>query len=743
MSRPSARIYIQIRETGEVMELSDFTSVDTALNLFATSTASVSITDNLDKWYKFFYKADSQAPLPDGTGITPLLLNIHQSPRFREVNQKLASLTEQLYKLPSSNESEKAIKQNALGQIALINEYLVFDLMYRIWIDFRGREDLYDLNPPPPVGNLKERWYAGFTGIITSYDEKFSAGKLQSISLGCKDMRRFFEVTQAVTNKGYDPIWDDISSKIATMQAYTNNFSTFLDGAAVILFLADLVNRIFCPGLDENGKSKGLYGVGLLWHLPFLLQNNDLVQEANGAVQSAQAQVNALQTQSDSDSQIAAADPNNKTAQKAAADSQARLKNAQFQLSNAQNSLTAAKTDVGKASVLRNYQDAGDITPLRDVNGFAGMSKTNTFFNNAQFQPPSISGLTAKNFMKSDLVNYTKESDPTYTESRFEVDKLISSGNASGPSTNPYQILINNGVFGYENQRTPASSILASLANYMGYNIWFDAKGNIIYQTARYDDFPNAQLDGNGDYDDPVASRGIPFVSQTYDSKGKVVGYYGDKYAQDLGITGPVGLPFHGRNYIIGDESVMSWTVTQDESDAVTALSVQSNPQRINEGDIPGYLKRKYGTGQYTDPELMRKFGPRYLIAPPLISSELGGKELLDTLADGLLRRQNHNLEGLTLNLNCRPDLQLGRTIYFAERRKLYYITSIQQHYIQGGGLDTVVSGQYGHLPTDPIGDPLSVAINANIFSAASVDTSIMNAVQAQDTLNPTLDKSQ
>lgn len=756
MSRPSARVYIQIRETGEVFELEDFMSVDTDLNIFSTSTASIEVVNNLDKWYTFFYQPDQQTP--SDTGITPLLLNVHQSPKFKDVNQKLAALTTQLYNLPKGTNAEKTIKQNALSQIVLINEYLVFDLMYRVWIDFRGREDLYDLDNPPPEGNLPEYWYAGFTGIIASVDEGFSAGKIEKITLNCKDMRRFFEITQAVTNKGYDPIWNDVASKLATMQAYTNNFSAYLDGAAVVLFLTDLVNKIFHPGLTDSGESQGLYsndfdlGNNAFWALPPLQENTDVVQSIQNSAASAQADVNSKSATAASDQQNAAANPNNQQSQKQAEDSAAALAIAQSNFQSAQNAATNARTGVGKSSVIRNYQDALDITPIRDPSGFAGMTKTSTFLSENQFEPPAISGLTANNFNKSDLVNYIskdnldKVSDQSlitdYTISKFEVDKLVSAG-GGGISTNPYQTLISNGVFGFENQRTPASSIISMLANYMGYNIWFDAKGNLIYQTAHYDDFPNAQTDGDDDYDDPEASRGIPFIGTGYDSNGKVVGHYGDQYASQLfkKDIGPVGLPFHGRNYIIGDESVLGWSVSQDESDVLTALAVQSNPQLINPGDVPDLLKKILATSLYTDPDLLRKFGPRYEIAPPLITSELGGQQLLNTLADGLLRRRNHNLENLTLSLNCRPDLQLGRTLYFAERRKLYYITRIQQHYVQGQSLDTVISGQYGHLATDPIGDPISIAINGGIYSNVSPNVSIVDTVTAAENKQPDLDK--
>jgi hypothetical protein len=172
----------------------------------------------------------------------------------------------------------------------------------------------------------------------------------------------------------------------------------------------------------------------------------------------------------------------------------------------------------------------------------------------------------------------------------------------------------------------------------------------------------------------------------------------------------------------------------------MTALAIVSNTQAINPGDVPGLLTREAATGQHTDPDLLRKFGPRYVILPPIITSEAGTKNLLNTMADGLLRRMNHNLENLELRLNCRPDLQMGRTIYFAERRKLYYITSIQQHYTQGEPLETTLTGQYGHLATDPIGDPISIAINTPTFAAVEVKFPVVDKVTAAEDQQNTMD---
>jgi hypothetical protein len=590
-------------------------------------------------------------------------------------------------------------------------------------------------------------------------------------------MRRFFEVTQVVTNRVVYPLWNDLSSKLATFQAYTNSFSDYIDGAAIVYFVADLVNKIFHPGLTSEGKSKGLYSLGskltndVFWNLPGFEQNIDAVREAQGTAQTANKNLAAARAQFSSAQQIASANPGDQQAKQQLTIAGDNLKKAMSNADSANSNAASSVAGVGKATINRTYEGVGnspsDITPIRDVNGFAGMTPSSSFFsgpaaNGGGFDPPSISGLTARNYKKSDLVNFITQqqiehlglsgSDKVataldYLVSKFEVDRMISSGNTSGStSTNPYQKLIQDGPLGIENQRTPASNILEALANYLNHNIWFDAKGNLIYQTARYDDFPNAQTtktgvdaQGNetvisvseGDYDDPNSNRGIPFISEGYDKSGKVVGYYNERHALDF-TDGPVGLPFHGRNYIIGDESVVGWSVSQDESDVITALGIMENLQLTQSGGDP-FFTRIVSTGQYTDPDLFRKFGPRYLIVPPMITSTIVGGDFLNILADGILRRKNHDLENLTLRLNCRPDLQIARTIYFAERRKLYYITRIQQHYEPSAPLDTVVTGQYGHLATDPIGDPISMLINFGMVPSVDGDFSIYDSSAAAE----------
>jgi hypothetical protein len=56
--------------------------------------------------------------------------------------------------------------------------------------------------------------------------------------------------------------------------------------------------------------------------------------------------------------------------------------------------------------------------------------------------------------------------------------------------------------------------------------------------------------------------------------------------------------------------------------------------------------------------------------------------------------------------MNQRPDLQLGRTVYVPERNMMYYISSIQQKYVEGKRHTTTIQLTYGHRPEEPIGNP-------------------------------------
>lgn len=653
MINTSARIYIQVRETGEIIQLDDFISITTMNAIRGDSTASVEIVNKADKWYNFRSRKDRRQ-----TDVAQFIGEVYKRPLFRDINR---AIREYLSEALKNNDNEKLMKA------AMLEEFMIFDLMYRIWIDFRGRDNLFGLSVPSSSKLNRERWYAGFTGLLTSTSESYTPGKSATINLTGNDMMKLLMTTKVVTSKGIKPIANSISDIIATYRAYENSFSGYFDGAAIIGYLLESIERTF------HSEEGSIYPGRRFWKIPdvekVFTQDGKLTVGAGGAVPWAQKVLK------------------------------------------------------------RTYEGLSHIRPTK---GILGLYRDSNFLNNMAFKDfYSIGSLKTK---KADVIkiisaeqigqsvanverlrtdvndpNYDPNYDPgeesvlKYLEAEFAIDKMIRADSGSSSIlTNPYPSIIRSS-FNFESQRLTCAEVLRSVAEVMNYNAYFDAAGNLIYQKCRYDDFPGWEAETDYDSSENGASRGYGFVDGTNNLNEPLFAKLGKgKYSKEH------GLDFHGRNYVIGDESLVSWTLSKDDSNVLTHVAV---PQAFNYFQIGSELQRFGIAGTISNPDLERKFGFRMITAPAILSNDLGDNGMAELVAEGILRRANNRLETCNLVLNARPDLQLGRTLYLMERRRLFYITSIQQQVIWGQQFRTIVKGEYGHHATAPIGDPWQLAM--------------------------------
>ena len=239
----------------------------------------------------------------------------------------------------------------------------------------------------------------------------------------------------------------------------------------------------------------------------------------------------------------------------------------------------------------------------------------------------------------------------------------------------------------------------------------------------RYDDFPAT----DGDYEDPQASQGHAFVDEERDYKDAIGASSSDIGPEGLGGSGGSvnpGLLYHGRNYIVGDESLDGWSRTIDESNVVSYLQVPNSYDLFN---LDQYVNSLL-SGNVSDPQMARRFGTRFEVLPATTAS--GNSKVLQAVASGMLKRINSGFDSIQLNYHARPDLQMGRTTYLAERRRLYYITHINHRLVWGDSFDTTVYGEYGHHALEPIVDPWRAVINGKPL----VDPGVVFTAEQQKT---------
>jgi hypothetical protein len=668
-----ARVYVQVSQTGEIIQLDDFVSISSSISTEGDSNATINILNKADKWYNC-----RPASTKKQTDVAQYLLEIRQQSLSQEIDRELRYLTAQALK----TNNVKGLN-SLLGQIATLEQYMIFNLSHRVWIDYRGRDDLYGLQPSPmyAASSSEGRWYAGFTGIIGGLEESYKPGTDASIVITCDSMRKFFENTLVSTDAGYDPSIQLVSTLIQTASAYKNSYAAFVDGAAMVLFLIGMVQKVFFP---QDGN--GLYPGDKFWDTP----GNQNGIGFNGSFQSA-----------------------------------------------------------AQSIVSRTYQG---FSHRRLSGGILGFYNDPDFLNDS-FADASIQKYGIK---KSDVIkvvetvqagtnlNTTDATILGYLVSKFAVDTMIDAGNEYGLSTNPYQRLI-KGTFSWETTRTSADTILKAIASVTNANMFFDAMGNLIYQKARYDDFPNYAA---GDYDDPLAanSRGLAFIDggDGIDASKPLIQSLGDG-AYDIEIPGVSrqGLVCHGRNYIIGDESLKSWKTINNDTGIITAavLAPIGNYLPLN-----AQLAAKQA-GVFIDFAKQAQFGTR-LASFPQVMTDNPNQQVLEVMAAMKVRQSNAHYDSIVMNFDNRSDLQVGRTAYLLPRRKMYYIERIQTTVVWGqqDGFTTSVTGRYGHNPLAPIGDPWSLLFNnKNVWATleSAQDLSIDQILQEINGRVPSLNALQ
>jgi len=656
----SARLYIQVRETGEIVQLDDFISVETMNSLSGDSNASVSIVNAADKWYNFRSTKDRRQ-----TDIAQLLADAYKRPLFRDINEALNAKYKEAIKMSRASDRE-----SALEEIASLEEYMIFDLSYRMWVDFRGRDNLYEMASPSRSKLTRERWYAGFTGIITALSEGYAPGKDAAMSITANSMMQLFKTTKAVTEKGYNPLFSTPADTLSSFSAMTNSFAEYQDGGAIISFLIQLIERTFHAPNDGSGIGSIYYG-SKFWNLPDVAN----VTYDNG-VSSPGAPHGGLGQ--------APSDP--------------------------------TKIKWNQKILSRNYEGYGHMRPEK---GILGLFSDPNFLNNLKYDGTAYYKGKKLRVKKSDIIKFISKSaldsnvnNPNlsqYLVAKYGIDTAIKAVSQSGAKyTNPYQQAI-KAAFNFDSPRISCNTIMAAVAGVMNYNVFFDAAGNLIYQKSRYDDFPGTAPDVDYDADVPD-NRGAAFLDGDGDPSEPLFKKLGKgTFKDDKGNRNP-GLKYHGRNYIIGDESLLGWVISKNEQNVVTNVAV---PSAANNLTISQELQSEMA-GVFFSADLTRRFGNRFLTASPIITDSITGIVLAETVAEGLMRRANQGLEVCSMTFNTRPDFQLGRTVFLAERRKLYYLDVIQNRFVPGQEFKTTLTGKYGHPPTDPIGDPWQLLLSGD-----------------------------
>ena len=287
--------------------------------------------------------------------------------------------------------------------------------------------------------------------------------------------------------------------------------------------------------------------------------------------------------------------------------------------------------------------------------------------------------------------------------------------------------LLNNTLSLYKDSLKSADQILNDLVAKMYAYKYFDANGNLIIELARPNAFPNLE-DYGGRSTATMVQHAVPPAAGADSLKdvrtlnvapkntvwltenagpdtplplatdGTPIDPTSDEYTQLINWS---TLKFHGRNYVMTPDDYQSFTADIDEGALITVATTDSKFPYFEVGDVIANSQISMHAVAVAEYDKLAKMGIRRFQAQALYNvawpSKEAGARVLSYQAAAVLERMNAQAENGSVNLNQRPDIQLGRTFINPLRMKSYIIEGITNSWSPGGPHTTSLKLSYGH----------------------------------------------
>lgn len=304
--QPGARVVVLVKEPSdfyfdppsqswipatpaEYLDITEFLEVTVINAMGRVNTANISLSNNKDR---YFGKAKEVASTTRRqTDVIEYLREVLAVSEIRERNlerrenfftleeRKKVKRTGGKYWQELDNgmlvPSGKYPKSRAQEYCEFQYTFLDLDLMKRVWVDFKNRND---------------EWVAGFTGYISSIAPVFAPGNISTIAMSCKGWSALLQRSEIVTAQATDPSNEpfrkgDFASLGYSAQA--NNLAG-LDGDKLVESVIGLARNIYSyntPEAHTSGSQKAAedyFYQERLWNLTGDLYANEPLQNNVG-----------------------------------------------------------------------------------------------------------------------------------------------------------------------------------------------------------------------------------------------------------------------------------------------------------------------------------------------------------------------------------------------------------------------------------------------------------------------------
>lgn len=241
-----ARVFIYNEKNRTLFQLATFISLQIEININGTSNAQVTLLNKDDKWYT------TDANIRRTDEHIQYVKHILQLERVNFLKREMQDIA-------SAVVTQKSAKNNfeLLRKVFTLSQE--FELLNRIWIDLRDENG---------------QWYTAFTGFITSIEDSYVAKSQKSLTLHCRGLERFLEISDVLVLPGITPlrVFQSLHALYQQQKPELRNVMTSsklqgMTAQEIFFYVLELVNEFY--GFRENAlNNRELYGLNnsFLWN---------------------------------------------------------------------------------------------------------------------------------------------------------------------------------------------------------------------------------------------------------------------------------------------------------------------------------------------------------------------------------------------------------------------------------------------------------------------------------------------
>lgn len=586
-------------------------------------------------------------------------------------------------------------------------------------------------------------WYALFTGIVSSIEDRFTSGDIPTIDVVCLDYWRLFDLSEIVVRTGVDPIIDNLqlaASGSASDATYKSNTLADYSGAQVLQIIMDIVQRTMCwipYALSKIGQQMPIGKYDLLQQVPSQTFSQQVPDTVNlgGTLTFTSSRENFFNDEP----------------------------------------FWRIPIDLSRPA-----QGRQEGAPLTDVDQkYEGHDCLRHYAKAPQYLGPAQD--------KKDGDEPTDGMPVGQLYSTLLIDKYIK----SITQATPYLLYIQSFLQPWQANRTLGSSIIRRVAEASFYDVFLTPNGDVVYQIPKYNNCPgeyvrkgsstssasgaptpaplsgttptlNATLGLDSVTGKPIQAPGSlnPAQLAAQDNGNGVLppdtqlnvgigdGGFVILAAQTSNADPPTDPSFadgdydyapqpenyaqknHGFNHVLTNVGVRGWRLSSSEEGLVTTVRVPFGMEYINEfAGAPSTPKLQTGRTPISETkDIVARFGLRVFEAQQMNVKKLfeqsNPQEIMNTFALALLQQINGRSFGGSFDLSIRMDLDLGKNIFHIERQKLLYIIGLTHTIRQGQDAQTSLQLGYGHDISREIISPLASIRNLNGVASGGTTSS-------------------